>query len=95
MQRQEQEARERHGAHEYTVYQLDQPRIRVQRLRKEYLQKRRERQVRKADFVPISARFPQAQNLGILYLDSIFSVSTYLHPIQWIGVFVHRSHASK
>ena len=52
MQRREQEARERHGAHEYTVYQLDQPRISVQRLRKKYLQKRRERQVWKADFVP-------------------------------------------
>jgi hypothetical protein len=52
LQRQEQEAQERHGAHEYTVYQLDQPRIRVQRLRKKYLQKRRERHVWKADFVP-------------------------------------------
>jgi hypothetical protein len=52
LQRQEQEAQERHGAHKYTVYQLDQPRIRVQRLRKKYLQKRRERQVWKADFVP-------------------------------------------
>jgi hypothetical protein len=51
LQRQEQEARERHGPHEYTIYQLDQPRIRVQRLRKRYLQKR-ERLVWKADFVP-------------------------------------------
>lgn len=52
LQRQEQEARELYGVHEYTVYQLDQPRICVRRLRKKYLQKRRERQVWKVDFVP-------------------------------------------
>ena len=44
LKRQEKEARERHGAHEYTVYQMTQARTRVQTQRKRYLQKKRKRQ---------------------------------------------------
>ena len=44
LERQEKEAQERHGAHGYTVYQITQARIRVQKLRKRYLQKKRKRE---------------------------------------------------
>jgi hypothetical protein len=50
---QEQEARERHGAHEYTVYQVTQARIRVQKLRRKYLHKKRKRHTSPAELIRV------------------------------------------
>jgi hypothetical protein len=45
LQCQEQVARERHGVREYSEYQGAQTRLRIQRLRKKYLQKKIKRQI--------------------------------------------------
>jgi hypothetical protein len=51
LKRHEQEARERHGVREYTEYQVAQTRIRVQKLRKEYLRKKSKRQASPAEYI--------------------------------------------
>lgn len=51
LQGQEQVARERHGVREYSEYQVAQTRLRIQRLRKKYLQKKIKRQMPADEYV--------------------------------------------
>jgi hypothetical protein len=51
LQCQEQVARERHGVREYSEYQVAQTRLRIQRLRKKYLQKKIKRQMPADEYV--------------------------------------------
>jgi hypothetical protein len=51
LKRQEQEAQERHGVREFTEYQVAQRRIRILKLRKEYLRKKNKRQASVAEYI--------------------------------------------